>query len=111
MSQADTAAACGMRPGLRDKGRLDAIPGSDHQVKPRLELAYTNMERTRSLLKHAPDDFDCQAIPADIRARYDFPRDARRTRPRSMPRAGAAALPAMRSSSFEEAAAGGRSLA
>jgi hypothetical protein len=23
-----------------------------------LELAYTNVERTRFLLKHAPDDFD-----------------------------------------------------
>jgi hypothetical protein len=32
------------------------------------------VERTRFLLKHAPDDFDWQAIPADIRARYDFPR-------------------------------------
>jgi hypothetical protein len=52
-----------------------------------LELAYTNVERTRFLLKHAPDDFDWQAIPADSGARYDFRRDARRTRPRSMPRA------------------------
>jgi hypothetical protein len=32
------------------------------------------VERTRFLLKHAPDDFDWQAIPADIPAPYDFPR-------------------------------------
>ena len=31
---------------LRDEGRLDAIPRSDHQVKQLLELAYTNVERT-----------------------------------------------------------------
>lgn len=69
---------------LRDQERLDAIPRSDHQVQQLLQLAYANVERTRFLLKHAPDDFDWQAIPADIRARYDFPPDARRTRPRSI---------------------------
>ncbi len=90
---------------LRDQGRLDAIPRSDHQVKQLLEHAYTNVERTRFLLKHALDDFDQQAIPADIGARYDFPRDARRTRPRSMPRARPLRYGAMRSSSFGEAAA------
>jgi hypothetical protein len=72
---------------LRDHGRLDAILRSERQVKQLLEPAYTNVERIRFLLKHVPDDFDCQAIAADIRARYDLPRDARRTGPRSMPRA------------------------
>jgi hypothetical protein len=32
---------------LRDQGRLDVIPRSDHQVKQLLELAYTNVGRTR----------------------------------------------------------------
>ena len=36
---------------LCDQGRLDAILRSDHQVKQLLELAYTNVERTRFLLK------------------------------------------------------------
>ena len=69
----------GIREVLRDQGRLDAIPRPDHQVTQLLELANTNVERTRFLLEHAPDDFDWQATPADIRTGYDFPRDARRT--------------------------------
>jgi len=62
------------------------------------------------LLKNAPDDLDWQAFPADIRARYGFPRglvnatafDAASTAP---------ALRAMRSSSFGEAAAAAGTLA
>jgi len=41
-------------------------------LEPREEVAGTNGERTRFLLKHMPADFDWQAIPAHIRARYDF---------------------------------------
>jgi len=31
-------------------------------MKQPLELAYTSLEQTRLLLKHAPDDFDWQAM-------------------------------------------------
>ena len=81
---------------LCDQGRLDAILRSDHQVKQLLELTYTNVVRTRSLLKHAPDDFDWQAIPPTSAF------DAAST---------AAASRAMRSSRFREAAAAAGTLA
>jgi hypothetical protein len=69
---------------LRDQGRLDAIPRSEHHVRQLLELAYTNVKRTRFLLAE---------------------RDRVRCREQ------AAALRAMRSSSFGEATAAAGTLA
>ncbi len=45
MSQEDYRRGQDVLERLRDQGRLDAIPRSDHQLKQLLELAYTNVER------------------------------------------------------------------
>jgi hypothetical protein len=94
----------------RDQGRLDAIPRSDHQGSSCLNSRTPTWSGLAFLLKHALDDFDWQAFPADIRARCDSLRDARRTRPVRC-RDQAAALRAMRSSSFGEATAAAGTLA
>ncbi|GEM_PF-4486727 len=43
---------------LRDQERLEAIPKSEYQVKQLLEVAYTNVERTRFLLVDRATDYD-----------------------------------------------------
>jgi hypothetical protein len=45
---------------LREQGHLAAIPKSAYQVKQLLELAHTNVERTRHLVRDQPADYDWQ---------------------------------------------------